>query len=84
MLLDNTTLWVIGFYVFSALSLLFFLFLMKLTGSSKFRSEEGDSTYEVGYEEDPAGNSRDQEQGGSITGAHTPNVVVSDFYNVGP
>lgn len=84
MLLNNTTFWVVGFYVFSALNLLFVLWLMRIVGRSKFRSEEGDSTYEVGYEEDPAGNSRNQEQGGSITDAHTPNVVVSDFYNVGP
>jgi len=84
MLLENTTFWIVGFYVFSALNLLFFLWLSKLIGSSKFRSEEGDTTYEVGYEEDSEGNAIKQEPGGTTTTAHTPNVAASDFYNVGP
>ncbi len=82
MQLDNTTYWVIGFYVFSALSLLFFLGLMRLMNTSKFRSEEGDTTYEVGYEEESDGRSRTQEAGSTTSGNHTPNASISDFYNV--
>ncbi|MBX9769899.1 MAG: hypothetical protein K2X29_00925 [Candidatus Obscuribacterales bacterium] len=70
--------------MFSALSLLFFLGLMKLVNTSKFRSEEGDTTYEVGYEEDPEGHSRKQEEGSITSGSHTPNASISDYYNVGP
>lgn len=81
MLLDNTTYWLLGFYAFSGLSLLFFLWLMKVVNTSKFRSEEGDSTYEVGYEEDPEGNSREQEQGSSTSGNRTPNTAISDYYS---
>lgn len=76
--------WIVGFYVFSALNLIFILWLFRAIGRSKFRSEEGDTTYEVGYEEDPEGHSREQERGGAVTAAHTPNVGATDFYNVGP
>lgn len=81
MILENTTFWVVGFYVFSALSLLFFWGMMRLINHSKFRSEEGDSTYEVGYEEDSVGRDRSQEEGSTTSGKGVSNASISEFYN---
>ncbi len=48
---------VIGFYIFCALIIKAFFFLSRVLGHPRFRSEEGEITNEVGYEEDPQGES---------------------------
>jgi hypothetical protein len=53
--------WLAIFYVFTALCMIFVLGLMNLVSRSKFRSEDGDVTTEVGFEEDPLGNVKVQE-----------------------
>ncbi len=53
--------WLTIFYVFFALCMIFVLGLLRLVSRSKFRSEDGDITTEVGFEEDPLGNVKKRE-----------------------
>jgi hypothetical protein len=72
--------WLAIFYGFAALCIVFVLGLMRLVSSSKFRSEDGDVTTEVGFEEDPLGNVREQEHPfPSQEGLEKPHVGMERF-----
>lgn len=54
-------LWIFLWYVFCAVLICLFLCVFRALTRPRFRSEEGDITTEVGYEEDPTGRLRDGE-----------------------
>jgi hypothetical protein len=67
--------WVVAFYVFSALCILFFLGFSRLLSHSKFRSDD-DRTTEVGYEEDSVGNLRGEDSDSKLDDWEEPHMGV--------
>ncbi len=71
--------WLVAFYVFATLNILIVYAVSRILSRSKFRSEDGDISTEVGYEEDPAGNPRTQYRFPSQEEIDDPHIVIETF-----